>query len=33
MFSGEFCELFKNIFFVEQLQMSGSETPVRESLS
>ena len=33
MFSGEFCELFKNIFFVEHLQMSGSETPVRESLS
>ena len=29
----EFCELFKNIFFVEHLQMTGPEIPVKGSLS
>ena len=28
MFSHEFCELFKNTYFVEDLRMAGSETPV-----
>ena len=28
MFSREICELFKNIYFLEDLQMAGSETPV-----
>ena len=32
MLSGEFCELFKNTYFVEDLPTAGSETPVRESL-
>ena len=32
MFSCEFCELFKNTFFVEDLRNSGSETPLRGSL-
>ena len=27
VFPCEFCELFKNIYFVEDLQMAGSETP------
>ena len=30
--SREFCELFKNTYFVEDLRMTGSETPVRGSL-
>ena len=30
MFSREFCELFKNTYFVEDLRMAGSETPVLE---
>ena len=29
MFSWEFCELFKNTYFVEDLRMASSETPVR----
>ena len=29
--SREFCELFKNIYFLEDLQMASSETPVRGS--
>ena len=29
MFSCEFCELFNNIYFVENLWTIGSETPVR----
>ena len=32
MFSHEFCELFKNTYFVEDLRTAGSETPVRRSL-
>ena len=32
MFSREFCELFKNTYFVEDLRTAGSETPVRGSL-
>ena len=32
MFSHEFCELFKNTFFVEDLRTAGSETPVGWSL-
>ena len=31
MFSYEFCELFKNTCFVEDLQTAGSETPDRSS--
>ena len=31
MFSCEFCELFKNTCFVEDLQTAGSETPDRSS--
>ena len=30
MFSGEFCELFKNTCLVEDLQMAGFETPDRK---
>ena len=30
--SFEFCELFRNTYFVDDLQRSGSETPVRGSL-
>ena len=33
MFSCEFCELFKNTYFVEDLQATGSETPVRGFLT
>ena len=29
MFFCEFCELFKDTYFVEDLQTAGSETPVR----
>ena len=29
VFSCEFCELFKNTYFVEDLWTAGSETPVR----
>ena len=29
VFSREYCELFKNTYFVEDLQTAGSETPVR----
>ena len=32
MISHEFCELIKNIYFVEDLQKAGFETPVRKSL-
>ena len=32
VFSREFCELFKNTYFVEDLQNSGFETPLRGSL-
>ena len=32
MFSCEFCELFKNTYFVEDLQTAGYETLVRGSL-
>ena len=32
MFPCEFCELFKNIYFVEDLQTAGSETPERRRL-
>ena len=28
----EFCELFKNTYFVEDLQLAGSEAPMLESL-
>ena len=31
MFSSQFCELFKNICFVEDLETAGSETPDRSS--
>ena len=31
MFSWEFCELFKNTYFVEDLRMASSETPVQVS--
>ena len=27
--TGEFCELFKYIYFVDDLRTAGSETPVR----
>ena len=32
MFPHEFCELFKNTYFVEDLGTAGSETPVQQSL-
>ena len=32
MFSHEFCELFKNNYFVEDLRTAGFETPMRRSL-
>ena len=32
MFSCEFCKLFRNTYFVKDLQTSGSETLVRVSL-
>ena len=32
VFSREFCELFKNTYFVEDLRRAGSETIVRGSL-
>ena len=32
MFSCEFCELFKNTYFAEDLQTAGYETLVRGSL-
>ena len=32
MFSYEFCELYKNTYFVDHLQMVASETPVQGSL-
>ena len=32
MFCCEFCELFKKTYFVEDLQLAGSEIPVRGSL-
>ena len=32
MLSCEFYDLFKNTYFVEPLQIAGSETPVWESL-
>ena len=31
-FFREFCELFKNTYFIEDLRTAGSETPIRESL-
>ena len=31
VFSCEFCQLFKNIYLIEDLQTVGSETPVRGS--
>ena len=31
--TGVFCELFKNTYFVERLRTTGSEIPVRGSLS
>ena len=31
LFSCEFCELLKNIYFLEDLQTASSETPLRES--
>ena len=33
MFVSEFCELFRNSYFVDDLQTTGSETPVRGSLN
>ena len=30
VFSDEYCELYQNTYFVEDLQMAGSETPVRQ---
>ena len=32
MFFHELCELFRNTYFVEDLQMAGSETPMLVSL-
>ena len=32
-FVSEFCELFRNSYFVDNLQTTGSETPVRGSLN
>ena len=32
VFSREFCKLFKNTYFVEDLRMAASETPVLWSL-
>ena len=32
MFSCEFVKLFKNTYFVDDLQTADSQTPVRESL-
>ena len=32
VFSCEFCEFFKNTYFVEHLQTAGCETPVPGSL-
>ena len=31
MFSREFCELFKNTYFAEDLRTAGSETPAHGS--
>ena len=30
VFSDEYCELYQNTYFVEDLQVAGSETPVRQ---